>query len=517
MADRYNERMLRTLLGNLPGMAYRCANRPGWTMEFVSEGCLELTGHPADVLMREAPPAFGDLIHLDDQERVWTEVQDSVTEGVPFVIEYRIITAAGDERWVWERGRSVEVDEAGDDILEGFITDITDRIRLAAENAGLEARYRQAQKLEAIGGLAGGIAHDFNNLLTVINSYAALAADDLRDVARVRNDLAQILKAGERAAELTHQLLAFSRSQVLAPRILDLNAVVRGLEDMLRRVIGDETVLKTSLAAKLGPVLADPGQLEQVIMNLVINARDAMPQGGTVEISTAKARTLSEKQVVLVISDQGEGMTDAVLRRAFEPFFTTKEPGRGTGLGLATVYGIVKQSGGDVQIKTTRGEGTSVRITLPAADGDLPRTPRPREVTGRRGTETILVVEDEDSVRSLLEELLTDAGYTVIAAGHPDDAVRLYREVRGRVGGLLTDITMPGMRGDALAALLRKDDPALPVLYISGHAGSLAPTLTSGRDPSGLVTKPFTADRLLSALRRLLDGAARPRPTRRGD
>jgi len=500
MSVEETERMLRTLLGNLPGMAYRCTNQDDWAMEFVSEGSVDLTGYPPEVLMGAGPPYYGDLIHADDREGVWAAVQEAVDSGNPFVLEYRLITAQGDERWVWERGRAVDIAEDGVAILEGFITDITDRVRLAAENDQLEAEYRHSQKMEAIGRLAGGVAHDFNNLLTVINSYSALAMDEMRDCDRVRKDLRQVLRAGERAAELTSQLLTFSRRQVSEPKILDLSQVVSGVEKMLRRLIGTDVSLHISLAAEALHVRADPGQLEQVLMNLAVNARDAMPGGGQLTISTHSMDAMT----VLRVSDDGEGMSDAVRERALEPFFTTKAPGQGTGLGLATVYGVVKQAGGTVHLQSTPGAGTTFDVLLPRVEEEesVGAASPPREE--HRGTGTLLVAEDEPSVRELLERILEEAGYVVHSAATPAEALRIFTTHECEIDGLITDIIMPGMNGGQLAGRLRTLRPALPILYISGHAGDLGGPL--GVDPGtpDLLTKPFTADRLLSEVRRVL-------------
>ncbi|HEY3381222.1 MAG TPA: PAS domain S-box protein [Vicinamibacterales bacterium] len=381
----------------------------------------------------------------------------------------------------------------------------------------LEEQLRASQKMEAIGSLAGGVAHDFNNLLTVILGCTAFAIETLREGDPLREDLLEVQKAGERAAVLTRQLLAFSRKQVLEPQVLDLNHVVINLEKMLRRLIGEDIDLQQVLAPNLGPVRADPGQIEQVIMNLVVNARDAMPNGGRLTIDTANV-DLDEEYVaqhvvvvpgpyiLLAISDTGCGMDAATRERLFEPFFTTKAKGKGTGLGLSTVYGIVKQSGGNIWIYSEPGHGTTVKVYLPrfveeAGSSATSRAPERPAV----GTETILVAEDGEAVRNVVVRMLLAAGYRVLTAANGGEALLTCEQHRGEIDLLVTDVVMPQMSGRQLAERLQKVRPSMRVLYMSGytdnaivHHGVLDPGMR-------FISKPFSEADLARKVRDALD------------
>jgi signal transduction histidine kinase len=387
------------------------------------------------------------------------------------------------------------------------------------EQRSLEAQFRQAQKMEAVGRLAGGVAHDFNNLLSVILGYTeiTLAAGDVSK--RVRENLEEVHEAGQRAAELTRQLLAFSRKQIIEPRVLDLGALLHDMEKMLRRVIGEDIRLTTSLAANLGCVRADPGQIEQIVMNLVVNARDAMPRGGTLRLETGD-RVLDAafardnpgarpgSYVQLAVIDNGTGIPHEIQGKIFEPFFTTKGEGKGTGLGLATVYGIVKQNGGYIQLESEPGRGTAVRIFLPLvreqAEGIDQTTAAP--TTG--GTETILLVEDEPSLRHLVSAALRGYGYNVLDAEDSVEALRLCEAHQGPIHLLLADFILPGVRGDELARRAAKFHPEARVLYMSGYTddalvrdGILEPGVA-------LLQKPFETSLLARRVREILDAPA---------
>ncbi|HEY5629796.1 MAG TPA: PAS domain S-box protein, partial [Candidatus Limnocylindrales bacterium] len=348
----------------------------------------------------------------------------------------------------------------------------------------LEAQLRQAQKMEAVGRLAGGIAHDFNNLLTAIGGYAELLLSELPRGDRAFEDAQEVLRAADRASQLTRQLLAFGRRQVLQLEVIDLNAVIAGVVPMVRRLIGEDVALVTSLAPDLLPVTADRGQLEQVIVNLAVNARDAMPSGGTLTLATSSGTAARPgdgdglvegrpgRDVVLAVSDTGEGIDDDVRVHMFEPFYTTKKDGRGTGLGLATVYGIVEQSGGSIEVESRLGHGTTFRIRLPAVDRRGPSKGAPEIPTKQPspGTERILLVEDEPAVRRLAITALERWGYRVTAATSPDEALRLTASGIDGLDLVITDVVMPGMTGFEMAVRLRSTRPDLPVLYVSGHA-----------------------------------------------
>jgi signal transduction histidine kinase len=366
-----------------------------------------------------------------------------------------------------------------------------------------EEQLRQALKMEAVGRLAGGVAHDFNNLLTVITSYSDLLLEDLAPADPKRDDVDQIRKAAEGAAALTRQLLAFSRQQVLEPKVLDLRATVTSTEKLLQRLIGADVLLTTSLVSDLGAVKADPGQLEQIIINLAVNARDAMPGGGrlTIEAANVELAEPAGRYVRLTLSDTGLGMDEQTRARMFEPFFTTKESGQGTGLGLATVYGIVKQAGGFIEVDSELGRGTSVTVYLPRVDeaeavasvAAPPPTAEPR-----RGTETVLVVEDAAAVRLVTRQALERYGYAVLEAPNGDTALRLAAKHHGPIHLLVTDVVMPGLSGRQLAGQLSRLRPAMKVLYVSGYAGDVA---------SGVayLQKPFPPETLARRVRDLLD------------
>ena len=383
----------------------------------------------------------------------------------------------------------------------------------------LEKQLQQAQKMEAIGQLAGGIAHDFNNLLSVINGHCELLDEHLAANDRSRQNCEQIKKAGERAARLTRQLLTFSRQQVLEPTVLNLNAVVVDLEKMLKRVIGEDVEFRISLDSRLGPVKADRGQVEQVLMNLVVNARDAMPNGGRLIIETsnvvledefAQQRGYPQRSYVgLSVTDDGIGMDADTQARIFEPFFTTKEVGKGTGLGLSTVYGAITQSGGHIEVLSRVGEGTTFRIYLPTVKEPI-REQKPKTRVERRmgSLETILLVEDEDALRTLIGDLLINSGYNVLQAESPEKALVVAKQFSEPIHLLLTDVIMPGMNGRALAQKLLVLRPELKVVYMSGYAGFKQSQILEA--PCILLAKPFEWDMLLSKLRDALASSLEP-------
>ncbi|HSU12814.1 PAS domain S-box protein [Longimicrobium sp.] len=760
---RESRRELSTLLGNLPGVAYRCRNERRWTLEFVSEGSTALTGYTPGELVGSAGVAFGDLIVPADRQLVWNRVQAAVAAGRPFELEYRITTRGGEERWVAETG--VAVCEPGrPTVLEGFITDVTQRrlaeaalrrsgdyfralietsgevvavgnadgtlryvspavervtgyaprewmrmqaletvhpddlagvrerfgrlvrepgstaeaefrmrhrngrycvvevvarnllndasvngivyntrdvtarreseealrrrerhfrslienahdiitvlegdgdvrfaspsvertlgydrqelagtylfelvhpddvpavlevfdraIRAPGEPQWLEFRMRaadgsyrtlesigtsllhdpavtgivvnsrdvterreaeeallasqqqllQAQKMDAVGRLAGGVAHDFNNLLTAIRGNAELLLFDIPPGDPRREDVEEIRKASDRAATLTRQLLAFSRRQVLQPRVLGLNGVVREMERMLRRLIGEDVELATRLDPELGQVRADPGQVEQVILNLAVNGRDAMPAGGRLTVETrneelgedlkrAYPYVVPGPYVLLAVSDTGQGMDAETRERAFEPFFTTKPAGRGTGLGLSTVYGIVKQSGGFIWIDSELGRGTTIRIYLPpVAEPATLTAEAAAPALAARGAGTVLLAEDEVTVRRLAVRVLSRAGYTVLEAADGEEALRVASAHSGRIDVLVTDVVMPRLGGRLLASRLREARAGVPVIYMSGYTEE-AVQRHGVLDPgTGFLGKPFTAEQLLGAV-----------------
>ena len=630
------ERRMATLLGNLPGMAYRSHNDPDWTMELVSEGCGRLTGYTAEDLIGNRRLSYGDLIHPDDRGRVYDDIQRAVTRRKAFRLEYRIMTAVGQERWVWEQGSPV-LDESGRVVaLEGFVTDITDRIeaeealrvsearyrsifRIAAslmisvdregiirdcnerscdllgyapdvligrsvgtvihpddlresrqvlgrilaegmvlnhemclihkdghtiiasascsafadgqdegiyaiciiddltERKRLEEQLRQAHKMEAVGRLAGTIAHDFNNLLMVINGYGQMIYDDMAPDDPARHEMAEMLAAGKRATSLTGQLLVFSRKNRAEIKVIALNDVLEGVARMLERLLGEDVRLDLALAEDLAPVRTDPRHMEQVIMNLAANARDAMPTGGAFIIETANVQ-LDEVQaaqhvgldpgryVMLTVSDTGTGIEPDVLAHLFEPFFTTKGEGSGTGLGLSTVYAIVKESQGEIYVYSERDKGTTFRIYLPAVQESVSRQVAASSTSLPRGDETILVIEDQDQVRRLVVRVLGQLGYHVLAAGNADEAEEICRATDD-LRLVLADVVMPDVSGPQIVARLREMRPQLRIVYMSGYTEQTISRHMTLTPDTPLVQKPFTVEHLHRQVRRALDAA----------
>jgi two-component system cell cycle sensor histidine kinase/response regulator CckA len=394
--------------------------------------------------------------------------------------------------------------------VQGIARDVTERKQL-------EEQLRQAQKMEAVGLLAGGIAHDFNNMLTVISGYSELALRSLQPEDPLRRKIEEIRKAGLSAAALTRQLLAFSRKQVLEPKVLDLNTIIVDLRKMLPRLIGEDVKLQTKLEAGLGNCLADPGQVEQVIMNLAINARDAMPAGGVLTIETHNVefdrddaeRNISADSgsyIMLAVCDSGTGMDDATQSRIFEPFYTTKEVGKGTGLGLSTVYGIVKQSGGNILVESKLGQGTAFKIYLPRVDAAAHQFTRVTEIPELlSGTETILLIEDEEVLRQLATEVLKEYGYRVLAAPNGGSALLICEQHSGPIELLLTDVVMPEMGGREASTRLVKLRPAMKILFMSGYTDAAIVHHGVLDDDTNFIQKPFNATDLARKVREVLD------------
>jgi PAS domain S-box-containing protein len=474
----------------------------------VNRRLVELLGYAAEELRAMT---FMAITHPDDVE------QD--TQALARLLTGVLKRYEREKRYRHKKGHFVSArlttvlhrDAAG--VPQYFISTIED----ISERVRLEGQMRQGQKMEAVGRLAGGIAHDFNNLLTAIIGYSELVLEQLETGTPIYRDLEHIQFAGTSAAALTRQLLAFSRQQILQPQVLDLNGVVARMNVLLRRLIGEDVELSTRLATSLDRVCADPGQVQQIILNLALNARDAMPTGGNLTIETDNV-TVDEhwvaqhagaspgRHVMLAISDTGVGMDAEVQAHLFEPFFTTKERGKGTGLGLATVYGIVKQSGGSIFVCSEPGYGTTFKILLPVTDqaADQPAAPRP-PVASLDGTETILLVEDQAEVRAVIRQTLARHGYTLLEAANGDEALTILEGHHGKVDLLLTDVVMPGMSGRELAGRVAAGRPDVRVLYTSGYTDDAI--VHHGVLDAGVafIQKPFMPRALLQKIRAVLE------------
>jgi PAS domain S-box-containing protein len=479
-------------------------------------------------LYARTPEEFGssmetclERIHPGDLARVNQIMAESVRTRQPFVCEHRVNLPDGTERVMLGRGEIV-VNKQGEAVrMLGVVQDITEMKRSAEALQRSEEQLRQSQKMEAVGRLAGGVAHDFNNLLTVIGGYCAMSLQFLDAGQPLQKNILEIQKASERAASLTGQLLAFSRKQVLQPRVLQLNEVVQGMEKMLRRLIGEDVELSTKFDSALGCVKADPGQLEQVIMNLAVNARDAMPRGGKLTITTANVlidhqtkfrnRTLEPGSYVMVaVSDNGMGMSADVKAHLFEPFFTTKGLGKGTGLGLATCHGIIAQSGGDIHVYSEPNSGTTFKIYLPRTDAKPEPVATPDSEYLPTGTESILVVEDDPAVRRLAVAILNERGYRVEESNNAFEALELIRK-NPSFDLVITDVIMPQMSGKELCDQIRAQLPRTRVLLMSGYTNdALAHHGVLDEDLSFL-EKPFSPSGLSRKTREVLNRPAHSR------
>ena len=461
----------------------------------------------------DRPPESHEVIaavHPEDRERFRSAVTGALQDRIPFREQVRIVLPTGEPRIVETQARVVR-DADGADKLIGTVQDVNDRVQL-------DTQLRQSQKMEAIGQLAGGVAHDFNNILTVIEGYANLLTNERTLNAENREAVHEILDSAHRAAALTRQLLAFSRQQVLRPRVLDINEAIGGVEKMLRRLIGENIEFVTKLEA-LAPVMADPGQIEQVLLNLALNARDAMPNGGVLSVETATVLLDDSHHanhpirnpgmhVMLAVTDTGIGIDPAVMDRIFEPFFTTKESGKGTGLGLATVHGIVEQSGGHCCVHSERGRGTTFCVYLPVhvPANDASADSRADSGDGQiGGSETILFTEDDESLRTMASTILRRVGYTVIEAADGLEALRICGDATVVIDLLVTDMVMPALDGRNLAIHVQRLRPGLPILLMSGYTTDYA-RVSSGGFP--FLEKPFTPDVLQRRVRAVLEDSS---------
>jgi PAS domain S-box-containing protein len=628
------KRSYETLVGNLPGIVYRCRINRDWTMEFISDAALTITGYPPAELERDRTVSYGDLILPEHRDDVWNTVQACISRGVPFQLHYRIRRRDGVIRWVWEQGRQVTSPD-GEPLLEGVILDVTERheqeqelrrrldeisrlneeMRAILDNAPvmavfsgpppqhclrwanrcwentfgwsleearhrpiledlypdaedrkralefidraerkwgifrvrcrdgrwldcewiniplsdgsvisigrditeqkrLEERIQVSQRLESLARLAGGVAHDFKNMLTVVLTRTQSAQSELDPDNPAQPALEEILSAAMRAAELADRLLVFGRKQPVEPRIVELNRLVRGMQSLLNSLLREDIRTVLDLASEPGFVRADPTQLEQVVLNLAVNARDAMPGGGILTIRT-RGRNFTEspspvlppgQYVLLEVEDTGTGISPDHLPRIFEPLFTTKAAGQSIGLGLPTVYGIARTAGGDVLVDSEPGRGTCFTVLLPRCSAPAAPAPEPARTGPMTGKETILLVEDEPVLRRTVERLLSRLGYKVLTAADGTEAMRLVAENGSdAIDLLLTDVVMPGIKGTELARRLRADHPGLKVLFMTGYSDDLL--RGEAREGIPVIPKPFQRDELARRLRELLDAA----------
>jgi PAS domain S-box-containing protein len=454
-------------------------------------------------------------IHPEDLPKTLKSLRSLLGSGVPFVEEYRFLAQDGSWRHLAHRAVAYRREDGEVRTVLGVVTDNTERKQAEEERERLQSQLLLAQKLESVGRLAGGVAHDFNNLLTVINGYSQLALKKLEPDDPAYPNIQEIHKAGERAADLTRQLLAFGRKQILQPKVLNPNEVLRDVERMLRRIIGEHVELVCLLDPDLGCVEADPGQLEQVVLNLAANARDAMPEGGRLVLQSSNVDAgelyASEhfglkpgRYVLLSVTDSGEGMDEATQRRIFEPFFTTKQHGKGTGLGLSSVYGTVTQSGGHISVHSRPKEGSTFHVFLPRVEQGVPLTPAHGTKSALMGRETILLVEDQLEVRRLASEALRAYGYRVIEAAGGEEAVETLLGGQEQVDLLVTDQVMPGMTGLQLAQRMRAVNPRVKVLLISGYSSITLPPPDPHGDSIVYLPKPFGPDTLAAKVREVL-------------
>jgi PAS domain S-box-containing protein len=507
-ALRESEERFRHLAENI-GEVFYIMGPEGESIIYVSPAYEDVWGRKCAELAAN-PLAWTESIHPDDRQRVAAYYTQKVRDKEAFQIEYRIVRPDGSIRLIWNRTFPVKDDKGRLVRFVGIAEDVTKR-------KDLEVQLIQAQKMEAVGRLAGGVAHDFNNLLTIILGRGQLVQEKLTPEDANRGSVEEILKAGDRAAGLTRQLLAFSRKQVMQARVLDLNLLVTDLSKLLRRMIGEDVELSTALSKDIGPVQADPGQIEQVMMNLAVNARDAMPRGGRLTIETANVdldETYAASHLdlppgpytMLAVTDTGTGIADDIKSHIFEPFFTTKEQGRGTGLGLATVYGIVKQSGGYVWVYSEVGKGSTFKVYLPRVDRPPDAAvPRLAAMPAPGGKETILLVEDETPLRALVAEILRSKGYHVLEAENGENALGLAKEHRGPTHLLLTDVVMPGMSGRELAEKLSQFLPNAKILYMSGYTDDSIVRHGVLATGTAFIQKPFSPDSIARKVREMLD------------
>ncbi len=495
-ALRESEERFRLLAEHAQDIIFRYRLNPDPAMEYLSPAVESVTGHRPEQFYAD-PELIFRLAEPDDRAKL----EESWRAPGPGTLTVRWCRQGGEHTWIEQRANAI-TDERGELVaVEGILRDVTERVFAEQHRAGLEQQLRQAERLDSLGQLAGGIAHDFNNILAVISGYATMLTEELAADDPSRNDAEAIAQAAARGSGLTRQLLIFSRLEPSRPETLDLNTVATDLHRLLGRTLGEDIELSTLLSSDLPPITMDRSKLEQVLMNAVMNARAAMPAGGRLTIATAAEAGFAH----LSITDTGCGMPPEVAARAFEPFFTTKGRGSGTGLGLATAYGVVTDAGGTINLQSRPGEGTTVHVRLPAgAPTPASDTPTGTRTPATGAGQRILVVEDEDGVRDIVCRILTKAGYEVCAAPDAHHALKLCQGENVPFDLLLSDVIMPGISGTQLAVELRRDRPGLPVLFMSGYTSGPAPGGQEMPADAPLIRKPFQAGQVLDAVHQLL-------------
>jgi signal transduction histidine kinase/ActR/RegA family two-component response regulator len=472
------------------------------------------------MLPRNIYPTFEEvmeLVHPDDRDTVRGDVRKSIETLAPFYQEFRIRRPDGLDRILSSRGEVIIGDNGRPLRLVAIEQDITDRKNLESDRVNLEAQLRHAQKMEAIGRFAGGIAHDFNNLLSAIIGYGELLSMKMNPGDPLITMPAQILSAARRAAKLTRSLLAFSRNQVISTKLVNMHKVINGTVDLLSRMIGEDIVIEVSLSDSPAFVMADDSQMEQVLVNLATNARDAMPNGGRLSIMTSVSGDRNSfggnsnmmhygRHLIIEVSDTGHGMDTVTQEHIFEPFFTTKEVGKGTGLGLSIVYGIVQQHGGDIRVKSIQGCGTTFSVELPLAEGMSAEETKDTSGSPPKGTESILLAEDNEILRRMMQGVLAEFGYRVITATDGNDAVNRFISHKNEIDLVILDVIMPGKNGREAYEEIRNIAPMTKFLLMSGYTADILDTTGIGAYASNFLQKPVSPKELLLTIRRILNG-----------
>lgn len=517
-----SERHLKALIAHVPGVVFRCGMDSYWTMQYLSANCRELTGYDPETLIDNCKLSYYDLIHPDDRQKVWDTINAQIKRGAPYTIEYRIITADGTVKWVWESGSAAGDDAEGTNSLEGVIHDITARRMAAEQEAELTAQIQQTQRLEALGRMAGGVAHDFNNALTVIIGNAEWLQDSAEMDEDRQKAIQAILQAGHHAAGLVNRLLGFAARQTSLPRAIQLDETVSGLLETLEHILGPRIRLTLQSGAPPWSVMMDPDQMTQILVYLAENAHDAITDEGAVTVAienmhidgpvgdTAGGAPPGD-YVCLSFRDTGCGMDDETQAQIFDPFFSTKSSAPDTGMGLAIIYGIVKQNRGFIRLASQPDSGTCFFIYLPRHGQPAPTVPgsngepsAPAMPPVQQEQTTILLAEDEPALLNLTARLLTGMGYSVLAAQHPNEALRMARDFKGEIALLLTDLVMPTMNGAALCETLLRERPALRRLFMSGYTADVISQQGVLPANTPFLQKPFTRDQLSAKVREAL-------------